>query len=216
MKVYRIPPNPRALIFDMDLTLYSSPEYGKAQVDNLIALFGKKQGKAFSAVNRDIEEARKALALAQGGKEPGLSGVLLSLGVTMEENIRWREAACEPEKYLGPDSRLRETLKELSRFFALGVVTNNPALVAERTLACLGVADCFGAAAGLDTCMVPKPHRLPFERMAEALNVPPESCISIGDRYDIDIALPLEMGMGGILVDGVGDVYCLPRIVGAG
>jgi phosphoglycolate phosphatase/putative hydrolase of the HAD superfamily len=41
----------------------------------------------------------------------------------------------------------------------------------------------------------------------ELLGVPPESCVSIGDRYDIDIATPLEMGMGGVLVTGVEDVY---------
>jgi phosphoglycolate phosphatase/putative hydrolase of the HAD superfamily len=38
-------------------------------------------------------------------------------------------------------------------------------------------------------------------------------CIAIGDRYDIDIALPLELGMGGILVDGVEEVYKLPEIL---
>ena len=37
--------------------------------------------------------------------------------------------------------------------------------------------------------------------------------LSVGDRYDIDIALPLELGMGGILVDGVEDVYRLPEIL---
>jgi phosphoglycolate phosphatase/putative hydrolase of the HAD superfamily len=34
----------------------------------------------------------------------------------------------------------------------------------------------------------------------------------VGDRYDIDITLPLELGMGGVLVDGVEDVYRLPEI----
>ena len=38
-------------------------------------------------------------------------------------------------------------------------------------------------------------------------------CISIGDRYDIDLALPLEMGMGGILVSGAEEVYQLPSIL---
>jgi phosphoglycolate phosphatase/putative hydrolase of the HAD superfamily len=35
----------------------------------------------------------------------------------------------------------------------------------------------------------------------------------VGDRYDIDIDLPLKLGMGGILVDGVKDVYKLPGIL---
>jgi phosphoglycolate phosphatase/putative hydrolase of the HAD superfamily len=31
----------------------------------------------------------------------------------------------------------------------------------------------------------------------------------VGDRYDVDIAPALELGMGGILVEGVEEVYSL-------
>ena len=48
---------------------------------------------------------------------------------------------------------------------------------------------------------------------AEAAGAEPERCLSVGDRYDIDIALPLELGMGGILVDGVEDVYGIPDLL---
>ena len=40
-----------------------------------------------------------------------------------------------------------------------------------------------------------------------------EECLSVGDRYDIDLALPLEMGMGAVLVTGVEEVYSLPEIL---
>jgi len=66
---------------------------------------------------------------------------------------------------------------------------------------------------GLDTCMTAKPHKIPFIKFSELSSCPPETCVSIGDRYDIDLDLPLEMGMGGILVDGVEDVYELPGLL---
>ncbi len=66
---------------------------------------------------------------------------------------------------------------------------------------------------GLDTCGVSKPHREPFLLAAEKSGVLAENCLSVGDRYDIDIALPLELGMGGILADGVRDVYKLPGLL---
>jgi len=47
---------------------------------------------------------------------------------------------------------------------------------------------------------------------ARLCGVSQEKCVSVGDRFDIDIALPLELGMGGILVDGVEDVYKLPGL----
>jgi ribonucleotide monophosphatase NagD (HAD superfamily) len=35
----------------------------------------------------------------------------------------------------------------------------------------------------------------------------------VGDRYDADIAPALELGMAGVLVDGVKDVYLLPEFL---
>jgi phosphoglycolate phosphatase/putative hydrolase of the HAD superfamily len=77
------------------------------------------------------------------------------------------------------------------------------------------VEDLFPVLVGLDTCMVSKPHEIPFRKAAEESGVDTGGCVSIGDRYEIDLALPLEMGMGGVLVDGVEDVYRLPRILEA-
>ena len=45
------------------------------------------------------------------------------------------------------------------------------------------------------------------------LGVKCEECLAIGDRYDMDVALPLELGMGGILVCGVSEVYQLHQSV---
>jgi phosphoglycolate phosphatase/putative hydrolase of the HAD superfamily len=75
------------------------------------------------------------------------------------------------------------------------------------------VENYFAAVVGLDTCMTAKPDKLPFLKMTELLGCPAETCVSIGDRYDIDLAAPMELGMGGILVDGVEDVYLLPGLL---
>jgi phosphoglycolate phosphatase/putative hydrolase of the HAD superfamily len=219
MKVYRRPEKIKALIFDMDLTLYSNAEYGKTQIDNLVAIAGQKRGWSLAEANRKIEAERQSWAFSHGGKKPSLSNIILSWGFTMEDNIIWREKAYEPEKFLKKDEAQRKTILALS-CYALGIITNNPVSIAKRTLVCLGVEDCFSALVGLDTCMIPKPHEVPFTRIIGLLNdsrknspgteqITPETCISIGDRYEIDLEIPLEMGMGAILVDGVEDVYAL-------
>ena len=211
MKIYRLPRETRALIFDMDLTLYSHAEYGRVQIDNLVAIAGKKRGLSFEEINRELDASSKAWAESHDQKKPSLSNIILSWGFSMEENIKWREEAYDPEKFLTKDPRLRQTLQSLSAY-KLGIVTNNPVSIARRTLACLGVEDCFSVLVGLDTCMEPKPHRLPFAKISELMQVSPQQCVSIGDRYEIDLELPLEMGMGAILVNGVEDVYLLPRV----
>jgi phosphoglycolate phosphatase/putative hydrolase of the HAD superfamily len=214
MKIYKLPETVLALVFDLDLTLYISPEYGKAQNDSLVARLGEVMGRSFEEMDREVNDYRSRFTASQGGKKPSLTSILLNYGISIADNIRWREETCEPARFLGEDKKLKKTLSELSARYALGVVTNNPVLVARRTLAVLGVEDCFGALVGLDTCMTAKPGRLPFVRITEFLGRKVETCVSIGDRYDIDLALPMELGMGGILVDGVEDVYGLPEILG--
>ena len=214
MKIYRLPAKIRALCFDMDLTLYSHPEYGRLQIDSIVARLAVIRGLSFDEMNHEVEGLRKDWMQSHGGKSPSLSHILPAYGISMEENIRWREELYEPEKFIKEDKRLGETLRELSRSYTLGVLTNNSLGVAERTLALLGVGEYFPIVIGLDTCMCPKPHEKLLLKFSQLSACPLETCVSIGDRYDIDLDLPLEMGMGAILVDGVEDVYKLPETLG--
>ena len=213
MKIYHLPPEIKALVFDMDLTLYSNAEYGQYQIDRLIEKLGEIRSVSFEKINRDVKEARKAWK-EKYGISASLSNILISFGIPMEQIIRWREVLIEPENFIKEDRRLRETLEKLSGHFALGVVTNNPVLVAKKTLAALGIGGFFPIVIGIDTCMVSKPHEKPFLKFAELSGCEIKTCVSIGDRYDVDLDLPLKMGMGGILVDGVEDVYELWRGLG--
>ena len=213
MKVYHLPDKISALAFDMDLTLYTHPEYGQYQIDSLVERLGELRGLSFQEMSSEVEETRKTLAESQGRKNTSLSNILIYYGISMEENVRWREETYKPEQFIREDRKLKAALEELSRHYLLGVVTNNPVLIARRTLATLGVGECFQILVGLDTCMVSKPHEKPFLKFAELSGCPPERCVSIGDRYDIDLDIPLGLGMGGILVDGVEDVYCLPTLL---
>jgi phosphoglycolate phosphatase/putative hydrolase of the HAD superfamily len=215
VKVFSLPADnpPLALLFDMDNTLYTHDEYAKTQIDLPIKRLAVLKGKTFAQMNEEISRYRVNWALEHGGRSISLGNVFLSFGVSIEENVRWREELYRPEDYLCKDNRLKTALLELGRHFSLAVVTNNPVSVAARTLSVLGVQDLFKNIAGLDTCFLSKPNREVFLKAVELCNVSARECVSIGDRYDIDIALPLELGMGGILVDGVKDVYNLPRVL---
>jgi len=215
VKVYRLPQKINALIFDMDLTLYNSPEYGRHQIDSIVERLGQLKGLSFDEISREIEDVRNKWKLSHGGKKPSLSHILEVYGIGMDENIRWREELYNPEKYIKEDERLREVLLKLSGSYIMGVVTNNTVSVARKTLAILGVEEYLPVLVGLDTCMCAKPDKKPFIKFSELSGCSIETCVSIGDRYDIDLDLPLEMGMGAILVDGVQDVYELPEVLPA-
>jgi phosphoglycolate phosphatase/putative hydrolase of the HAD superfamily len=218
MKVYKLPAeltNP-ALLFDMDCTLYTHDEYAKTQIDLPIKRLAQLRGKTFEQMNDEVSQYRKNWAENHGGQAVSLSNALLAFGVSMEENIRWRDELFRPEDYLAQDNQLRCVLQVLASRFRLAVVTNNTVSVALRTLSVLGAADLLQKIIGLDTVKVSKPDKSHFLKAAELCGTPIQQCISVGDRYDIDIALPLEMGMGGILVNNVEDVYKLPDLFAAG
>jgi len=209
MTLFNIPSKVHGLIFDIDSTLYTHRAYADHQIEVLIRRLAERTGKRYEAMTAAIRDYRRQWEQDHGGVKISLANTFTAFGVSIEESIRWREDLILPEQFLAPDPRLRQTLLELGQWAPLGIVTNNPVQIGRRTLRALGVEDCFRVVVGLDSCGVSKPHRLPFERVTEELGVEAPFCVSVGDRYDIDIALPLEMGMGGILVEGVENVYQL-------
>jgi phosphoglycolate phosphatase/putative hydrolase of the HAD superfamily len=214
MKIFALPEKGKlAFLFDIDRTLYTNDEYAQSQIDLPIEHLARLRGKTFEQMNAEVAEYRKNWADSHNGKEISLGNTFLHLGVSIEDTIRWREELCRPEDYLCENKKLRAVLMELASHFSLAVVTNNPLSVAVRTLSVLGVHDILQKIVGLDTFGLSKPNERILLEAARLCGVSREKCVSVGDRFDIDIALPLELGMGGILVDGVEDVYKLPDLI---
>jgi FMN phosphatase YigB (HAD superfamily) len=218
MKVYKLPAELQApaLLFDMDSTLYTHDEYAKTQIDLPIKRLAEKKGKTFEQMNDEVTQYRKNWAQTHNGQAISLSNTFLAFGVSIEENIRWRDELFRPEDYLKPDIQLRCVLQILASRFSLAIVTNNTVSITVRSLSVLGIDSIIKNIVGLDTVKASKPDKIHFLKAAELCGTSVEQCISIGDRYDIDIALPLEMGMGGILVDNAEDVYKLPDLFASG
>lgn len=213
MKVYNLPPHVRGIIFDIDSTLYTCPRYAFEQVDIQVRHLAHLRGLTPETMRTMVNKWRQEWSAAHGGRKISLGNTLLNFGISIEESIEWRRLLLEPRFFLSADDRLRECLVRLREHCALICVTNNPVLPARKTLAALGVDDIFPDIVGLDTCRVSKPAREPFDTALQAMGVAATECVSVGDRFDLDIALPLKMGMGGVEVDGVEDVLMLGEVV---
>lgn len=214
MKIYRIPEKLKTIIFDIDSTLYTSPEYAFEQVDCQVRHFADLRGISHEKARNMVSEYRKSFAEKNGGKAVSLGNTLKTFGIPIEESVKWRKELLEPKNFLSRDDKLIQVLSGLSENYRMICVTNNPVLPAWKTLEAIGIESLLPDIIGLDTCGKSKPAEEPFRLAAEKTGAALDQCISIGDRYDLDISLPLEMGMGGILVDGVKDVYQLPEILG--
>jgi phosphoglycolate phosphatase/putative hydrolase of the HAD superfamily len=215
MKIYKIPCDLRAFIFDIDSTLYTNQAYAFEQVDCQVRQFAKERGITADEARRMVSDYRKKFAAEHNGSKVSLGNTLLSFGVPIEQSVQWRRELLEPADFLRRDEKLIEELKILQKKYQLICVTNNPVLPARKTLDALGVSEFFPEIVGLDTCFKSKPALEPFQTAVERLGggIKAENCLAVGDRYDMDIALPLKMGMGGILVNGVEEVYQIHKNV---
>lgn len=207
MKLYNIPKKIDAFIFDIDSTLYTSSKYAFEQVDCQIREFARLRGISADDGRKMVAEYRKKFAAENDGKKISLGNTLLSFGIPIEQSVEWRKQLLEPKEYLSYDEKLVGVITNLSEKYKLICVTNNPVLPARKTLDAIGVSQFFPEIIGLDTCYKSKPAIEPFEMALKKLGCKAENCVAVGDRFDLDIAIPLELGMGGILVCGVEDVY---------
>jgi len=212
---YRVPETIGAFLFDIDGTLYSHNGYLRFQQDVLIRELARIRGKTYEAMLEEVDRTRLDHAAANAGAKTSLGNAMAALGVDLATSVAWRTRLITPSVYLKTDPELRRTLSRLAAGVAgrpaiLMAVTNNPRSTGEATLEALGVRDLFLRVVGLDDTMKSKPAAEPYLLAASLAGTAPEACLSIGDRYDVDLAIPLQLGMGAILVNGVADVYTLP------
>ena len=216
MKIYYLPPDVRVLVFDIDMTLYTNQEYLDAQIRLLLQRMADHQGISFTQVTNQVALVKADFAMENDGRNLSLGNVFAELGVDTATSARWREELFHPEDFLIEDEKLKSTLKILIQKFKLAAVTNNSTEIGKRTLAALGVEAFFDPVIGLDISGKSKPTMIPFEMVAKHHNVAFQQMVSIGDRFDVDLELPLKNGMGAILVSGAEEVYEIPEIIGKG
>lgn len=214
MKIHKIPQTIQTLIFDIDSTLYTNSSYAYEQVDCQVREFAKLKNMTSDEARKLVFDFRKNFAKENDGKKISLGNLLTNFGIPIEQSVQWRNDLMRPEDFLIRDEKLICELQILSKKYKLICVTNNPVKPARKTLEVIGISDFFEHIVGLDTCYKSKPAREPFEKALELTKTTAENAVAIGDRYDLDIELPLRMGMGGIEVSGVEDVYGLNKILG--
>lgn len=213
MEIFKIPENLKTIIFDIDSTLYTSPEYAVEQVDCQIRHWAQTQGITAREARNKISEFRKNWSRQHGGKKISLGNTFINFGVSIEDSVEMRRTLLEPKDFLEKDLTLISTITELKKRYEIICVTNNPVIPARKTLEAIGVSELIPDIIGLDTCGKSKPALEPFQLACKLTDSKPEECLSVGDRYDMDLSLPLEMGMGAVLVTGVSDVYKLVDIL---
>ena len=205
----------RALIFDMDGTLYESDALDAQYVEAVDGYIAERLGLSRKEA-RERFNAKRAELQKQLGHAPTTTGTMAALGFDLDEWIAWRDARLRPEDALDRDERLRSFLRKLKRCHVLAVVTNNSMEMARRTLAAIGIEDLFPHVFTIQDMGLIKPDPEIYRRAAEAIGAPPEQCLSIGDRPAIDLEPAAAVGMKTFLAAGPRDIYKLREALETG
>ena len=123
MTIYKIPENLKAIIFDIDSTLYTSQTYAFEQVDCQVREFAKLRGITADQARKMVADYRRQFALEHNGSKVSLGNTLLSFGIPIEQSIEWRKTLLEPADFLGRDDSLSEEMKILAEHFKMICVT---------------------------------------------------------------------------------------------
>ena len=206
MKKFRVPDDVSAICFDIDNTLYRNERYALSQAELLLDRLGQEKGWDRSRVDLELAQVKEITK-----KEQSQGNWFRMLGIPIAVSVEWREALLHPEEFLAVDPQLDRALSNLGRF-TLCALTNNPSSIGMRTLRSLGISERFSFIVGLDDTGFSKPSPEPFAEVERRLAIPAEEIVIVGDRFDVDLAVPLERGWGGVLVESMADVYALPDL----
>ena len=198
----------RAIVFDLDGTLYVSDRLDEKIRRAVCEYAGSLKGISPEAAADLIRETRERLSQEQG-MEVTLSSVCEELGGDLAGFHQAITPKVHPEKYLTRDDRVVRLVTNLAARYDLYIYTNNNPDLAGRIMNLLGISGLFREVFTIENFRRPKPDRSALERLFSAIDRHPVECLFVGDRYDVDLRVPAEMGSAVFLVTGVQELLKL-------
>ncbi len=202
----------KAIIFDLDGTLYVSNELGREINRLAIAYIAELKGTGTAQAAALIKEMKAEIS-AVSGLDTTLSVACLELGGDLRELHRRFAEQIKPKAFLKRDERVVDLLKILSSRYELYLYTNNNLALSTRIMEILGVSKLFRQVFTIEDSWLPKPDRTAFIKILHEIGSEPEQCMFVGDRYDVDLRLPATEGCAVFLSSSTDELLGLLKIM---
>lgn len=201
-----------AIIFDLDGTLYTSK--GLAAEIHRVACgaLARQLGVTADEADNRLRET-KALISTRTGREATLSAACAELGCDIRELHRYLATEIAPEPFLLRDDQVVAMLARLSGTRTLYVYTNNNRPLATRIMAAIGVDTFIRKTFSIEDLWRSKPDRMALESIFADIGAQPRECLFAGDRYDVDLRLPAELGSTVFLTRSVAELLTLEQFI---
>lgn len=184
----------KVILFDLDGTLYTSRDVRTKFAEAAYHALAKLKKIPVSEAKTLIENMREKLKEKHGFPVP-YTLTLIRFGMTVENWHKENIAYFDPREFLSADRALRKILQDMKKRFKLAILTNNNEVQANRILEALDVQDLFDRVFTYNSFRTMKPNPKTFQEAAKAMNVLPNECLVVGDRYSVDLIPAQDLGM---------------------
>jgi putative hydrolase of the HAD superfamily len=140
-----------------------------------------------------MAETRQRLT-EESGTVQTISAVCTELGGSVQELHRFFERTLRPEAYLVRDERVIGLLQRLAERFSLYIYTNNNRVLTARIMNYLGLDGVMRGVFTIDDSWRGKPDEGMVKRVLEKIGLAPNETLFVGDRYDVDLRVPDQLG----------------------
>ena len=181
------------IVFDLDGTLYVCDRYAAeihaaaaGYIADLMRISRAEAGLIMAATRLRLEE--------ESGTVQTISAVCTDLGGNLPDLHRFFGQNLQPENHLVRDDRVIRLLERLAEKFTLAIYTNNNRPLTTRIMKCLGLDGLVANVFTIDDTWRGKPDEEMVCRVLAALKLAPEEALFVGDRYDVDLRRPEQLG----------------------
>ena len=186
-------PDISSIVFDLDGTLYVSSSFAAAINDQSAAYIAGIRGISLAEARCLLSETRSSLAAIREAEQT-LSTVCTELGGNIRDLHTLFAQRLHPEGQLMRDERVIILLERLRQRCQLYIYTNNNRTLTTRILHYLGIDGMFARIFTIDDTWIAKPDEAMLDQVITATGQAPCQVLFVGDRYDIDLALPEMKG----------------------
>lgn len=197
------------VILDIDQTLYKNQHLAKAYADAMINLVALEKNIPLIEARSLMDETKSTMS--ERGDILSTTRVMLELGITLDQWIKYSCSQVDPEKYLEKNDEVCRVTDWICNNFKVGILSNNNRIQLQRTLSAIGVFDILKTVPQLTVSETKKlkPDTSLYYQILNILNVSPKNSIAVGDRDSVDLAPAREISMCTYLVQRLEDYFAL-------
>jgi putative hydrolase of the HAD superfamily len=187
----------RCVLFDLDGTLYDSPEYSDRLETEIVRFVSERVALSESDTKELLNQRRKQLGT--------LTRTIQSLGIDRNAFFDAMAARIEPSHHIPVDPIVHSVLEMLrQRGFRVGLVSNSGRPLVRKILAAIGLEEDLFDVIVTSTEAEPKPSPQPFQLATEKLACAVEEIVYVGDREEAEIRPARHFGLKTILLNRAG------------